>query len=110
MTQTGWHKFKKKEEEKKMFRDFPGSTVAKNPLANAGDMGSIPGPETKIPHALGQLSWCIWRLSPWSATREATDHNEKPVVFSRESLRASSEDPAQPETNNLKNNCLTNFP
>ena len=56
MTQTGWHKFKKKEEEKKMIRDFPGSTVAKNPLANAGDMGSIPGPETKIPHALGQLS------------------------------------------------------
>ena len=23
--------------------------------ANAGDMGSIPGPETKIPHALRQL-------------------------------------------------------
>ena len=23
--------------------DFPGGTVVKNPLANAGDMGSIPG-------------------------------------------------------------------
>ena len=25
-------------------RDFPGGTVVKNPSANAGDMGSIPGP------------------------------------------------------------------
>ena len=25
-------------------RDFPGGTVVKNPPANAGDMGSIPGP------------------------------------------------------------------
>ena len=24
--------------------DFPGGTADKNPLANAGDMGSIPGP------------------------------------------------------------------
>ena len=24
--------------------DFPGDTVVKNPLANVGDMGSIPGP------------------------------------------------------------------
>ena len=28
----------------------------KNPLANAGDMGLVPGPGTKIPHAAGQLS------------------------------------------------------
>ena len=25
-------------------RDFPGATVVKNPPANAGDTGSIPGP------------------------------------------------------------------
>ena len=25
-------------------RDFPGGTVVKNPPANAGDMGLIPGP------------------------------------------------------------------
>ena len=24
--------------------DFPGGAMVKNPLANAGDMGSIPGP------------------------------------------------------------------
>ena len=29
---------------KKEYRDFPGGTVVKNPPANAGDMGSIPGP------------------------------------------------------------------
>ena len=26
------------------FRDFPGGTVVKNPTANAGDTGLIPGP------------------------------------------------------------------
>ena len=26
-------------------RDFPGGAVVKNPPANAGDVGSIPGPE-----------------------------------------------------------------
>ena len=34
-------------------RDLPGGPVVKNPPANAGDTGSIPGPGTKIPHALG---------------------------------------------------------
>ena len=28
----------------KEFRDCPGGTVVKNPSANAGDTGSIPGP------------------------------------------------------------------
>ena len=39
-----------------MNRDFPGGPVVKNPPSNAGDVGSIPGRGTKIPHALGQLS------------------------------------------------------
>ena len=30
--------------------------MVKNPPYNAGDMGSIPGEGTKIPHAAGQLS------------------------------------------------------
>ena len=34
-------------------RDFPGGPVVKNPPSNAGDMGSIPGQEAKIPHAMG---------------------------------------------------------
>ena len=32
--------------------------MVKNPPSNAGDMGSISGGGTKIPHALGQLSPC----------------------------------------------------
>ena len=39
-----------------MGRDFPGFPVVKNPPSNAGDVGSIPGRRTKIPHAAGQLS------------------------------------------------------
>ena len=30
--------------------------VIRNPPSNAGDVGSFPGPGTKIPHATGQLS------------------------------------------------------
>ena len=33
-------------------KDFPGGPVVKNPPSNAGDVGSIPSPETKIPHVL----------------------------------------------------------
>ena len=41
--------------------DFPSGLT--NHLANAGDMGLIPGRGTKIPHATGQLS-------PHNATTE----------------------------------------
>ena len=41
---------------KTSFGDFPGGPVVKNLCSNAGDMGSIPGQETKIPHTGGQLS------------------------------------------------------
>ena len=30
--------------QKSLHLDFPGGTVVKNPPANAGDMGSSPGP------------------------------------------------------------------
>ena len=36
--------------------DFPGGLGVKNSPFNAGDVGSIPGLETKIPHDLGQPS------------------------------------------------------
>ena len=39
-----------------MLEDFLGGPVVKNPPSNAGDMGSIPGRGTKIPHAMEQLS------------------------------------------------------
>ena len=37
-------------------RDFPGGPVVKKPPYNAGDEGLIPDQETKILHAMGQLS------------------------------------------------------
>ena len=36
--------------------DFPGDSVVKNRPSNVGDVGSIPGRRTKIPHAAGQIS------------------------------------------------------
>ena len=48
---------------KSPWMDFPGGPVVKNPPSKAGNMGSIPGRGTKIPHAAGQLS-------PGAATRE----------------------------------------
>ena len=50
--------------QKCLLWDFPGGPVVKNPPANAGDWRSIPGPETKIPHALGQLSPCTTTSEP----------------------------------------------
>ena len=41
---------------KEYLRDFLGGQVVKNLPSNAGDMGSIPGGKTSIPHATGQLS------------------------------------------------------
>ena len=36
--------------------DFPNGPLVKNPHCIAGNMDLIPGWETKIPHATGQLS------------------------------------------------------
>ena len=38
--------------------------MVKNPPANAGDMGSIPGPGTKIPHVTGQMNPCATTIEP----------------------------------------------
>ena len=50
--------------EKVVWGNSPGDLVVGNPPSNAADTGSIPGWETKIPHASGQLS-------PHTTTREA---------------------------------------
>jgi len=39
-------------------KDFPSGQVVRNPPANEEDTGSIPGLETNIPQAAGQLSLC----------------------------------------------------
>ena len=43
-------------EKKRHLEDFPDGPVVKNLPSNAGDIGSIPGWGTKIPHAVGQLA------------------------------------------------------
>ena len=48
--------------------DFPGGPVAENLPCNAGDSGSIPGRETRIPHATEQLSL-------WAVTTAPVHHN-----------------------------------
>ena len=50
--------------------DFPGGSVVKNSPCKAGDMGSIPGWGTKIPHATGQLSLCVATIEPRTTTRD----------------------------------------
>ena len=42
--------------QERKYWDFPAGLVVKNPPSNAGDVGSIPGQGTKIPHDMGQLS------------------------------------------------------
>ena len=54
--------------------DFPRGPVVKNPPSNAGDMSSIPGRGTKIPHATAQLSPC-------ATTTELSRLNERAGVL-----------------------------
>ena len=58
--------------QKGSLRDFPGGPVVNNLSADAGDTGSIPGPGTKIPHAVGQLSSGPQLLSLHAATAQLT--------------------------------------
>ena len=44
--------------------DFPGGPVVKNMPANTGDMSSVPGLGTKIPHATEQLRPCTTTSEP----------------------------------------------
>ena len=57
-------------------RDFPGGLVVKNPPSSAGDRCSIPGPGTKIPHTVGQLSPRAPNYrghAPWSLSTTTTE-------------------------------------
>ena len=58
--------------------DLPGGPVVKNPPSNAGDVGSIPGRGTKIPHAVGQLSPCAATTEP-AHSRASAPQLEKPA-------------------------------
>ena len=53
---------------KKMCRNFPGGSVAKNPSCNAGAVGLIPGQGTGIPRATENTKL----ESLWATTKELT--------------------------------------
>ena len=48
--------------------DFPGGPAVENPPSNVGDVGSIPGQGTKIPHVAGLLG-------PHATTKEPMCRN-----------------------------------
>ena len=50
------------------YKNFPRGPVVENPPSNAGNMSSIPGQGTKIPHVVGQLS-------PHATTRGKSAHH-----------------------------------
>ena len=62
---------------------FPGGPVGEDPPCKGGDLVSIPGWETNIPHAEGQLSpyiattetHVLW--SPWATARGWEPHKER---------------------------------
>ena len=55
-------------------REFPGGPMVKSLPCDAGDVGSIPGQRTKIPHAMKQLS-------PRATTRQSVCHEERSRVM-----------------------------
>ena len=57
--------------------DFPGDPVVKNPPANAGDMGWIPGPREDLTNARGQINPCSTTTEA-QAPRDGARQEEKP--------------------------------
>ena len=55
--------------------DFSNDPVLKNPSCSEGDVGSIPGREIKMPHAMEQLSPLPATPSPHTATKDHASHN-----------------------------------
>ena len=74
-------------------QDFPGGTVNKNLPVNAGDTGSITGPE-KMPNAVGQRRPCASTTEPMLCNKRShcsgkpIHHNEEQLLLTatRESL------------------------
>lgn len=57
-------------------QDLPGGPVVKNLPADAEHVGLIPGRETKLPYASGQLHSCTTASEPVSS-RAHTPHLER---------------------------------
>ena len=59
-------------------RDFPSGPMVKNLPCSAGDIGSIPGKWTKVPHSIEQLSLC-------STNRESVHPSERCCMIDQSS-------------------------
>ena len=96
--------------------DFPGGSMVENLPSNAGDMGSISGGGTKIPHAAGQLSpcatateppplkereACVTLLRPCPSTRKKPMHHNCWACAPQEKPVCHDKDPIQPKINNF---------
>ena len=62
--------------------DITGSLVVKNSATNAEKAGSVPGQETKIPHAMGQIN-------PWDATKRVAVPQKKTLHAATETHLAT---------------------
>ena len=59
-------------------RDLPGDPVVKNPLSNAGDVGSTPGRGTEISHAtVLQLERSSHATTKSQCTTTQIQHSQK---------------------------------
>ena len=67
--------------------------MVKNPPSNAGDVGSMPGGGTKIPHAVGQLSPCATTTEPHATTRESLRATTKSPCTAMRDPACCKEDP-----------------
>ena len=86
---------------KKQPRDFPGGPVVRNPSANAGDMGSIPGPERSRMPLGNKASASTVACAPREATATrslSTATGEKPLRAATRESPPSNEDPDLPKS------------
>ena len=65
-------------------RDFPGGPVVKNPPSNVGDVSSILGWGTKIPHSTGKLSPCATTTEPTRSRAHVLQIERSPCTTTRE--------------------------
>ena len=78
---------------KSLRRDLPGGPVVKNLSVNAGDMGSVPGLGTKIPHARRQPSLCSTQEKPTHHDQQSLYTAEQPLCHNRSQHLVTRESP-----------------
>ena len=83
--------------DKTCCKELAGGTVDRNQLANAGDMGSIPGPGRC--HMLRATKACTLQLLEPVGLEPVLRNEGQPPPTTREQPVRSNEDPVQPKIN-----------